>query len=58
MYHKHDHHADVVVAGAVLTAAGFLWRRAARRHGGLAIPVLAHTIADIGVLAAVFLLRG
>lgn len=38
---------------AILLAAAWLWRQAARRHRGLIIPVASHAVADVAVVAAV-----
>jgi hypothetical protein len=46
----------VGVAVAALVAAAALWRLLARRLGGLAVPWVSHTVADLA-LAAVVLLR-
>ncbi len=47
----------VVVSFLALTTIAWAWRRLAGRHGGLAIPVLAHAVADLSTMAAVFVLR-
>jgi hypothetical protein len=46
----------LVVCFAVLTAASLLWQRTGTRAGSLAVPVVSHMLADVGiVLAAVAL---
>lgn len=48
----------IVAAFATLTVVAWLWRRAAHRAGGLAVPVLSHMVADVSVaLAVLFLVR-
>ena len=49
----------VVVAVGVLVGASALWRYAAARTGGIGSVVLAHAVADLGVLvAAVWIING
>ncbi|MDF3127896.1 CPBP family glutamic-type intramembrane protease [Kiritimatiellaeota bacterium B1221] len=38
---------------SVLAAASFIWRQAVRKTGGLAVPILTHALADLGVILAV-----
>jgi hypothetical protein len=43
-------------AVVILACTGWLWRRTAIRHQGLAIPVISHTAASLGTMAAVWFL--
>jgi len=45
-----------LVAFGVLVAVAFIWRCLARKHGGLLIAVISHMVADVSVIAAVYLL--
>jgi hypothetical protein len=48
----------IVLTFAALTAASFAWRLAARRFGGLGVPLVSHATADISiVVAATFISR-
>jgi membrane protease YdiL (CAAX protease family) len=44
--------AWIALALAVLVGAGWAWRRAALRTGGLLVPVATHLVADVSVVAA------
>jgi len=47
-----------VVSVVVLTSAAWLWRLAAARYGGLAVPVVSHAVSGISIMAAtIFLSR-
>jgi membrane protease YdiL (CAAX protease family) len=43
-----------IAAAFVLTAAAWLWRIAASRYGGLAVPYISHLAADLAVIGAVW----
>ncbi len=45
----------LAVCFAVLVAASIVWRRIARTHGGLAVPCVAHVLADAGIIIAAVL---
>jgi hypothetical protein len=42
----------VAVAFGVLLATAWIWRAAARRFDGLAVPLLSHIVADTGIVIA------
>jgi len=44
----------VIAAFAVLVFISWLWRRARRLNGGLAVPVISHVAAGAGLMAAVY----
>lgn len=44
----------VIASFAVLVFISWLWRRARRLYGGLAVPVISHVAAGIGIMAAVY----
>jgi membrane protease YdiL (CAAX protease family) len=45
----------MAVAFCVLIGAAWLWRLCVRRYDGLMIPFLSHTVADISIMAVLFL---
>ena len=45
-----------VLAGVALAFAAWLWRQVTRRFEGLLVPVATHTLADLGIVAAVYVL--
>jgi hypothetical protein len=47
----------VIVSGIILTATAWAWRVITLHTGGLAVPITAHLVADIGVILAASLLR-
>ncbi len=40
------------VCFVVLTGTSYLWQRATRRFGGLAVPAVSHALADLGIVVA------
>jgi hypothetical protein len=46
----------IVLVFVVLTAVSWLWRRVADHYNGLAVPLLSHAVADLGIMAAAFYL--
>jgi membrane protease YdiL (CAAX protease family) len=48
--------AWIVISFVVLLLAAWLWRLAARRFGGLGVPLLSHAIADVSIITAATLL--
>jgi len=46
----------ILLAFVTLTTVAWMWRRAAHRAGGLAIPVVSHMVADVSVAVAVLAL--
>jgi hypothetical protein len=44
--------AWIALTFVVLAAASFAWRQAARRWGGLGVPLVAHATADISIVVA------
>lgn len=48
----------VVVAFAVLTCIGRLWRQISNKYDGLIIPALTHFAADISIMGAAYILTG
>ena len=44
----------VIASFAVLVFISWLWRRARRLYGGLAVPVISHVAAGAGIMAAVY----
>ena len=48
----------VIASFVILVSMSWLWRLAARRQGGLAVPLFSHMIAGAGIMTAVFLITG
>jgi hypothetical protein len=46
----------IALVFVVLTAVSWLWRRVAEHCEGLAIPLISHALADLGIMAAAFYL--
>ena len=46
----------LVVAFIVLTVAGCVWRYTAARLGGLAVVLVSHIVADVSIVAVVYVL--
>ena len=46
----------LIIAFVVLTIAAYIWRYMAFKLKGLAIPLLSHIIADISIIAVIYVL--
>lgn len=46
----------LIAAFVVLSAISWLWRRTSANHNGLAIPLISHLIAGLGIMAAIHLM--
>jgi len=45
----------LIVCFAVLTTASLLWQQMARRSNSLAVPVVSHSLADLGIIMAAWM---
>jgi hypothetical protein len=50
------HLLTILLALAMLTCAGWLWRRIRRENEGLLVPILGHMAADFTILTSVYLI--